>query len=629
MSTRTVTRLLERADAQAVGTDWPGAFKTLQEACAIDPTDPRVLVRLGSYPLRYGFAPREWLPMFEQAAERAPDSADILTQAALARAIVGKFEEAGAALRTALAMPDAPAMAATLSALLSLQRDRRDEGKSLLEAAIDRFPCDTAARGILAQVLELEGDYAAARARYGEILSMEGEHAGAALALKRMALRERRGDPHEPPAQASLRSAVMLVDDRRIDRRVLDEARSLLGAGWDVTVIGGDAPAENGFWDEECYPDVRIIRVSERMLSLPCYGEMFRYTVPWYYRKASSVLRGELISRILPKPEWRHFLHERRGFYIIAADFPASVYVAHDLPQVPAAAMAAAVHGARLVYDSHELYPEQSFVLKEKPLLDALERHVAPLADQVIVVNESMRGEMQSRYGVASDVILNCPSLGPGAFPVGRTNRLRESLALPPEKKILLYQGNIVAKIRNLENIIEAMAHVASPDVVLVLMGPDNGGGKDLVGLARARYLLGRSVFFHPSVRQSELLSYTASADVGLIPYTPVDWNTEFCTPNKLYEFIVAELPILANDLPELTRFVAGQGIGLNLPMGDAAAVSLAIDAMFAADIAGFRTRLRDVSPRFLWQNHEGPAVVGIYERLLERDADVRHRGDR
>jgi len=365
------------------------------------------------------------------------------------------------------------------------------------------------------------------------------------------------------------------------------------------------------------------------MLSLPCYGNRFRYTVPWYHGKASAVLRGELLSRILPKPEWRQFLHERRGFYIIAADFPASVYVAHDLPQVPAAAMAAAVHGGRLVYDSHELYPEQSFVLKDKPLLEAMERHLAPMADQVIVVNESMAAEMAARYGVQSDVILNCPSLDPSAFPVPRTGRLAESLGLTAGRRILLYQGNIVAKIRNLENIIGAMALVAAADVVLVLMGQDNGGGNDLVRLARAKGLLNRSVFFHPSVRQDELLSFTASAEVGLIPYTPVDWNTKYCTPNKLYEFIVAELPILANDLPELSRFVAGQEIGLNLPMGDAPAIARAIDRMFGADIDLFRKRLRDVSPRFLWRNHEGPAVVGIYERLIERNADVRNHRDR
>ena len=621
MSTQAVTQLLAAADDHADRKDWGIAFQTLQQACALAPTDPVVLDRLGSYCLRFGYPVQEWLPLFERAAASPSAPAESRMHLGLGYAVSGRIEEAAESLRSALRMPGCPPQAATLLALLRMQQERRSDARDVLLAALRAFPGDLTPIRLLAQLHELEGDRASARILYREILKGEPANTGASVALKRMALREQRGDPTDTPAVPARLSAVMLVDDRRIDRRVLDEARSLGQAGWEVTVVAGEAPGENSFWDEECYPDVRIVRVNERMLSVPFFGELYRYTVPWYRRKASAVLRGEHLSRILPRPEWRSFLHDRRGFYIIAAEIPASVYVAHDLPQVPAAAMAAALHGARLVYDSHELYPEQSFVLKDRPLLEALERHVAPLADRVIVVNESMRDEMRARYGVDSAVILNCPALESEAFPVPRTNRLRESLGIPAAKRILLYQGNIVAKIRNLENIIEAMPLVRAPDVALVLMGPDNGGGEDLVTLARALGLLGRSVYFHPSVKQRELLSYTASADVGLIPYTAVDWNTKFCTPNKLYEFIVAELPVLANTLPELTRFVAKQGIGLNLPMDDASAIARAIDAMLGSDIGAFRARLREVGPRFLWQNHEGPEVVGIYERLVETPA--------
>jgi glycosyltransferase involved in cell wall biosynthesis len=279
--------------------------------------------------------------------------------------------------------------------------------------------------------------------------------------------------------------------------------------------------------------------------------------------------------------------------------------------------MAAMFHGSYVVYDSHELFPEQSFVRKSREMLSAMEAHLSPLADSVIVVNQSMTDEMKLRYGIDSEVILNCPSFDPRLLPVRRTNRLRESLGIPESMQILLYQGNIVSKIRNLENVIRAMTLIRRSDVALVLMGPDNGGGKDLVSLAAESQLLGRTVFFHPAVKQSELLGYTASADAGLIPYTPVDWNTKFCTPNKLYEFIVAGLPILANDLPELIRFVETLGIGANLPMGSAEEVARAIDSFFSADRERFRRTLADVSERFVWQNGEGRRIVEMYGRLM------------
>ena len=44
-----------------------------------------------------------------------------------------------------------------------------------------------------------------------------------------------------------------------------------------------------------------------------------------------------------------------------ARDYHCDVVVAHDLPILPAAVKVAKHHGARLVYDSHELYCEQEF----------------------------------------------------------------------------------------------------------------------------------------------------------------------------------------------------------------------------------------------------------------------------
>ena len=66
----------------------------------------------------------------------------------------------------------------------------------------------------------------------------------------------------------------------------------------------------------------------------------------------------------------------------------------------------------------------------------------------------------------------------------------------------------------------------------------------------------GSRIHFLDPVSQDELLSWTAGADIGIVPYPPIDLNSRLCTPNKLFEFIVAEVPILANDLPELRRFV-------------------------------------------------------------------------
>ena len=58
-------------------------------------------------------------------------------------------------------------------------------------------------------------------------------------------------------------------------------------------------------------------------------------------------------------------------------------------------------------------------------------------------------------------------------------------------------------------------------------------------------------------VPQKELLDYTAGADFGIIPYPAIDLNTKYCTPNKMFEFVSAEIPIIANkDLITVANFL-------------------------------------------------------------------------
>jgi glycosyltransferase involved in cell wall biosynthesis len=97
--------------------------------------------------------------------------------------------------------------------------------------------------------------------------------------------------------------------------------------------------------------------------------------------------------------------------------------------------------------------------------------------------------------------------------------------------------------------------------VVLVVLG-DGLLLSYLQKIAQKKELRGR-VYFHAAVPQNELLALTAAADVGIIPYQATCLNNLYCTPNKLFEFIAAGLPILATDLPEIRRLVEGQQIGI------------------------------------------------------------------
>ena len=81
-------------------------------------------------------------------------------------------------------------------------------------------------------------------------------------------------------------------------------------------------------------------------------------------------------------------------------------------------------------------------------------------------------------------------------------------------------------------------------------------------------------ILFHDAVSQDLLLNITASATVGLIPYQPTCLNNFLCTPNKMFEYISAGLPIIATDLPEISKVVNSYNIGLTGDTGSTEALS-------------------------------------------------------
>ena len=85
----------------------------------------------------------------------------------------------------------------------------------------------------------------------------------------------------------------------------------------------------------------------------------------------------------------------------------------------------------------------------------------------------------------------------------------------------------------------------------IYLQGPENEFSDTLKILAGKKSLLGKRIFFLKAVDHDSLVEAATKADVGIIPYQPeVGMNNKFCCPGKLSQYMVAGLPIIANELP-------------------------------------------------------------------------------
>lgn len=55
-------------------------------------------------------------------------------------------------------------------------------------------------------------------------------------------------------------------------------------------------------------------------------------------------------------------------------------------------------------------------------------------------------------------------------------------------------------------------------------------------------------IIFRELKPQNSLLREFINSDIGIIPYLPYDLNTIYCKPNKMYEYIFAELPFIYDE---------------------------------------------------------------------------------
>jgi glycosyltransferase involved in cell wall biosynthesis len=395
--------------------------------------------------------------------------------------------------------------------------------------------------------------------------------------------------------------AVMLTTDTDVDRRIHLEASALRCAGWDVVLLAPQS-SKGGDGTRSAMPSTH------------------NFGAAVYRALRTQLPLGEAALGTLREFAWRYVVSQERFYETMFAQgwngLLPDIVIAHDLPTLAPARTAAQRFGAGLIYDSHELFAEQELPDAEKLRWSKIEaRHIAS-CDAVITVNQSIAAELQRRYGIADVRVIYNAEVSANAQSV-RDRHFHRTFGLPHEALILLMQGTLSIG-RNIETLVLAMEHVINPAIHLVIMG-DGPAKSGLIAHSSANGTVSR-VHFHERVSQSDLISFTAAASAGVIPYQATSLNNYYCTPNKLFEFIAAGLPICSSDLPEIQRIVDENAIG---KVGDLSTPVKAAEVIneFFADaerLAAWSLNARETRGRVNWEI-EGARFVAIVEEVRLR----------
>jgi glycosyltransferase involved in cell wall biosynthesis len=226
----------------------------------------------------------------------------------------------------------------------------------------------------------------------------------------------------------------------------------------------------------------------------------------------------------------------------------------NDLETLPVGVLLKRIRGVRLVYVSDELNTE---IVDLNPLSKGIwkvvERYCIRSADAVFTVNESISIWLSEKYRIPRPEILHNV---PYRRTDGQRKDLRKMFGIPPDVKLLLYQGNMDPS-RGVLTILRILPRIE--DAALIIIG-DKKQFMDLVN--RHHAVVPENVHVIDFVPYQELPAYTAGADIGLYLLENRCLNYFYSLPNKLFEFLSEGLPVVVSDFPEHRRIVAGYNCG-------------------------------------------------------------------
>jgi len=320
---------------------------------------------------------------------------------------------------------------------------------------------------------------------------------------------------------------------------------------------------------------------------------------------SSTALFGAVTAPIPVNPFWIVWLLLEFSRYDI------DVAVACDLRSGIPTVVAATAFGIPVVFDLRENYtglahelPTESMVdriIQNETLVGTLERTTIRLADAVWVVVEERRTQLVDT-GVSPEkltVVSNTPVIDDWAEQTDGGD-LTEPETFEWPGFTLVYVG-VLNEFRGLDFVLDSMAETAEDDGIHFAVA---GEGPYRDALERRCQQLGIEdrVTFLGWIDSDRVQPFLASGDVGVIPHriTPL---TEYTIPNKLFDYMLAELPILTRDITPVTRIVKQENCGRVLPPnGTAAETAVQICELSTLDLSELGRNGREaVERRYNW----------------------------
>ncbi len=358
--------------------------------------------------------------------------------------------------------------------------------------------------------------------------------------------------------------------------------------------------------------DQRVNRIALSLKKLPAEVRIVGTKLPGSLPLPSNGLFFHRIQMLFLKGPFFYAEYNLRLFFYLLFSH-ADIIVSNDLDTLTASFLASRLKRIPLVYDSHEYFTEVPELIHRKftrSIWNMVEKWMLPHISYAYTVSPSISKAYQEKYGIQMAVIRNLPY----------RRQISGPTVIRKNKKFrIIYQGALNTG-RGLELAISAMQHVS--DAKLYIAGA--GYLEEKLRALTHQLRLGDRVIFLGRIRPERLGQFTSVADLGISLEENLGLNYYYALPNKLFDYIQAEIPLLVSNMPEMAAIVSNFKIGRAIETNDGKTLALHFTRMLTDDTQRFiwKENLKIAAQILCWENEE-EQLLAIYRKVI---GDIHHR---
>lgn len=308
-------------------------------------------------------------------------------------------------------------------------------------------------------------------------------------------------------------------------------------------------------------------------------------------------------------PVWKRFLDSiihNKGINLI---------IVRDLPMAIAGIWAGKRNKIPVIFDMAEDYLAMiwdiwrskkfkglNYIVRNPYLAKLVEKYAFNNTDHILVVVDEAKGVVLRGGGNIKKVTIigNTPSL-----------ELFSNLETPmdntfeyiKERFSVIYTGGIQMG-RGLQDVIDAIPEIVKkiPEFLFVVVG-DGYATEQLQKKIQAKNLQDH-VFWAGWVEHQKVYDYINACKVGIIPHVVSD-HVNTTIPNKIFDYMVLGLPVIATNSFPMKRILDEERCGLTFESGNPSDLARAIIGIYNNNNEYGQNAINAIKKKYNWENEE------------------------